>query len=304
MRALIPARALLVACALAIPGCGNDEGAPPPPLPDAGAPPAPASAAPAAIAAPQAVLDPNPLRLPPRRVKLDPGRRVFTFSDTMLAGARPGSTLILYAATVSGFDGDDMIIEGRAGPPYKVHAGYVIPVPDDAKLKHGDPVLTEWNGVMKHAVVTKFGRDRVTVRYTDMDAKTPEGNLKNARFVRQAEGLQPGNYAALREGEGLKHVLLVSQAGEGNVKRWFCLGFGGAALLVDEAALTAIPVKYNPRTGTGVLAEWVGTLRKATVSAVDDPGMFTVRFERAGRPVTVGWGLLMKDPEAKPTKGR
>jgi hypothetical protein len=300
--------AALCFCAAASVGCANEDG---PRASAAGpasnvTPPAGSDAPPPAAAAAGAAAaanDPNPLKLPPRKVKLDPGRRVFTFSDTMLAGARIGSTLILYAATVSAFDGDDLIVEGRAGPAYKVHAGYVIPVPDDPKLKHGDAVLTEWNGVMKHGVVTKLARDKVGVRYTDMDVKTAEAQLKNARFVRQVDGLVPGNYAALRDGEVLRHVLLVSPAGEGLEKRWFCLGFGGAAAIVDEAVLTAIPVKYNPRPGTGVLAEWVGTLRKATVAGVDDPAMFTVRFERAGRPVTLGWGLLMKDPEFKPKKG-
>ena len=267
-------------------------------------PPANASAAPPAVAAAAAAPqgDPNPLKLPKRVVKLDPGRRVFTFSDSMLSGARLGSTLILYAANVTGFDGDDLIIEGRAGPSYKVHAGYVIPVPDDAKLKHGDAVLTEWNGVMKHGVVTKLARDKVSVRYTDMDPKTAEGQLKNARFVRQVDGLAPGNYAALRDGEIMRHVLLVSPVVEGESKRWFCLGFGGAAAIVEEALLTPIPVKYKPRPNAAVLAEWVGTLRKATVVAVEEPAQFTVRFERAGRPVTLGWGLLLPDPEVKTKK--
>jgi hypothetical protein len=272
-------------------GAAGDAGTVAPPASQAAPPSLP-------LPAPAAAGDPNPLDLPPRRLKLDPGRRVFTFSDAMLAGAQAGSTLILYSATVSGLDGDDLLVEGRTGPTYKVHAGYVIPVPDDPKVKHGDPVLTEWNGVMKHAVITKLTRDRVGVRFTDMDSKTPEGQLKNPRLVKQTEGLQPGNYAALRDAETLRHVLLVSPAGEGTAKKWFALGFGGAAMVVDEAALTPIPVKYDPKPGAAVLAEWVGTLRKATVQAALDQGLFSVRFERAGRPVTLGWGMLLRDTEA------
>jgi hypothetical protein len=291
--------ASFLALALALAACSEPDTTAGAAAADAGAVSAPASqAAPPPLPAPAAANDPNPLGLPPRRLKLDAGRRVFTFSDAMLAGARPGSTLILYSATVSGFDGDDFLVEGRTGPAYKVHAGYVIAVPDDPKIKHGDPVLTEWNGVMKHAVITKLGRDRVGVRFTDMDSKTPEAQLKNPRLVKQSEGLQPGNYAALRDGETLRHVLLVSLAGEGLAKKWFALGFGGAAMIVDEVALTPIPVKYDPKPGAAVLAEWVGTLRKATVQAALDQGLFSVRFERAGRPVTLGWGLLMRDAEA------
>ncbi len=290
--------ALAGVCALA--GCEPDA-APAPAATAASATIAPAPSAPMhqalPLPAPAAAADSNPLRLPPRRIKLDPGRRVFTFTDRMLAGAKLGSTLILYAATVSAFDGDDLVIEGRAGPSYKVHPGYVIPVPDDPRVRVGDPVLTEWNGVMKHAVVTKILKDRVAVRFTDMDARTPEGQVKNARFVRQVDGLAPGNYAAMKDGDTWRHVLLVSPASnEGEPKRWFALGFGGAALIAEEGSLLPIPVKWSPRVGAEVWAEWVGTMRKATVQSVGDTGLFTVKFDRAGRPATVGWGLLMKPP--------
>jgi hypothetical protein len=212
----------------------------------------------------------------------------------MLEGAKLGSTLILYAATVTAFDGDDLIVEGSAGPSYRVHAGYVIAVPDRPKVRIGDPILTEWNGAMKHAVVTRFVKDRTVVRYTDMEARAPEGQLKSARIVKQVEGLAPGNYAAaLGEGGEAKHVLLVSPI-DGEPRRWFALGFGGAATLVAESALRPIPVKFAAKVGAPVWAEWVGVMRPATVVGIDDPALFTVKFERAGRPASVGWGLLMK----------
>jgi hypothetical protein len=28
------------------------------------------------------------------------------------------------------------------------------------------------------------------------------------------------------------------------------------------------------------------------VQTIDDPGLFTIKYERAGRPAVVGWGLL------------
>jgi hypothetical protein len=272
----------------------------------AGAPPSPG--------APTSTLsDPNPLHLPPRKLTLDPGKRVFTFPAAMLEGARPGSTLVLYAATVAGFEGDDLIVEGKGGPSYRINAGYAIAVPDDPKLKLGDVVLTEWGGgVMKHAVVTRLIKDRVGVRYTDMDARTPEalllagrataavsGPSKAARFVKQGEGLAPGNYAAHRVGEEWKHVLLVSPALDGDKKRWFALGFGGSALIADEADLKPIPVRWAPKSGATVWAEWAGTMRRGTVQNVDNPGLFTVKYERAGRPATVGFGMIMP-PLAEP----
>jgi hypothetical protein len=236
----------------------------------------------------------NPLGLPPHKVTLDAGRRVFTFSDRMLKGAKLGSTLIFYAATVTAFDGDDLIVEGNGGSSYRVHAGYVIAVPDQPKVRVGDPVVTEWNGAMKHAVVTRIVKDRTLVRYTDMEARTPEGSLKSARIIKQIDGLAAGNYAALEDAGEYKHVLLVSASGEGVARRWFALGFGGAAMVVPESSLRPIAVKFTPKVGAAVWAEWVGTMRPATVVSLDDPALFTVKFERAGRAVAVGWGLLMK----------
>lgn len=248
--------------------------------------------------APQATgsLLPNPLGLPARHVKLDPGRRVFTFSESMLSRARLGSTLVLYAATVAGLDGDDLVIEGQAGgASYKVGGAYVIPVPDGLKPKANDVVLTEWNGVMKHAIVKRYVKDRVAVKYTDVDGRTPEAALKGVRWIVQVDGLVPGNYAAYKQDGELRHVLLVSRTDEPQA-RWFCLGFGGAATIVNESDLVPIPIKWKGKPNTPVLAEWAGTMRKAVLQTENEPGIFTVKFERAGKPETIGFGLIMTPP--------
>ena len=298
----------LVACSEPPPSAGPVTSA----VPSTTARPSAASTTPGVVIPPVAVpgaaasaQDPNPLKLPPRRVTLDPGKRVFTFSAGMLEGAKLGSTLVLYAATVIGIEGDDLIIDGRVGPSYKVNGSYVIPVPDDARAKPGDAVLTEWNGVLKHAVITKPAKDKIAVRFTDLDARSGEvllqggkptaatGKHPPARFVKQAEGLVPGNYAALQRSDEWLHVLLVSPAPDGEKKRWFALGFGGAALVADEADLRPIPIRFTPKLGAAVWAEWVGSLRRGTVQTAPDPGLFTVKFERAGRPATVGFGRIL-----------
>ncbi|MGK3982282.1 hypothetical protein WME99_04560 [Sorangium sp. So ce136] len=308
-RGVLAALACLLAAGLA-PACDPAPTSTPTPTPSQSPPIAslaalPRPASPEAPAPTGAAHASNPLGLPAHSVKLDPGRRVFTFSDRMLAGARLGSTLVLYAATVVGFEGDDLIIEGRGGPSYKVHPGYVIPVPDAPRLRPHDPVLTEWNGVMKHAVITRFVKDKMEVRYTDMDPRTPLALLKGVRFVVQTEGLVPGNFAAWKDGETWRHVLLVSRLGgppadpgavvtslPSSSARWFALGYGGAALLADESALRPLPIKPQLKIGASVWAEWVGALRPAVVQSAEETGLYTVKFERAGRPATVGWGLL------------
>jgi len=239
---------------------------------------------------------PNPLGLPARQVKIDAGKRVFTFSEAMLSRARLGSTLVLYAATVAGFDGDDLVIEGQAGgASYKVGGAYVIPVPDGLKPKANEAVLTEWNGVMKHGIVKRYVKDRVAVKFTDVDGRAPEALLKGVRWIVQTDGLHAGNYAAYKQDGELRHVLLVSRT-EGADARWFCLGFGGAAMIVNEADLVPIPIKWKGKVGSTVLAEWAGTMRKAVLQAENEPGIFTVKFERAGKPETVGFGLIMTPP--------
>ncbi len=282
--------ASLLAAGLAL-GCGQSgESRPAEPASTSGrAAPAASSSAPAL--APPALLDPNPLHLPSRALALDAGRRVFAVSEQTLAGAKLGSTLILQAATVTGFDGELLVIDGANGP-YKVHPAYAIAVPDKATIRPGYPVITERNGLMRHAVVKKHVRDRVTVRFTDEGLRYGELILKNTRFIVQTDGLRPGSFAALGEGETLRHVLLVSPFDDGE-KKWLVLGGGGAAMIARESALEPIPVKYQPRAGTVVLAEHNGVLRKGTIQSASEPGVFAVKYERAGRPAALGWGFVM-----------
>ena len=260
---------------------------------------APSTSTTAAPVTPAAALpDPNPFKLPPRKIDLDPGKRVFTVSDQMLAGAKLGSTLVLYAATVAGFDGELLVIEGRNGPPYKVHPAYAIPVPDSVAIQPGDPVITEHNGVLRHGVVKKHVKDRIVVRFVDGESRLGETALKAARFIKQTDGLRPGNYAAYGDGETLRHVLLVSSFEDGQ-KKWLVLGSGGAAQIAPESALPPIPVKPSLRAGDQVLAEHNGVLRKATIVSTPETAIFNVKYERAGRPATLGWGFVIPLEGAK-----
>jgi len=290
-------------------GCDSDEVGDSEPTGPGGKATANRSAAPAPLAAPKLptgapkrLVDPNPLGLPPRSVELGEKKRVFTFSDRMLAEAEEGSTLILYAATAKGMDGPDVVISGREGPDYRVHAGYVIPVPDAPRLRMNDAVLTEWAGVMRHASVVRFSKGKTVIRFTDMRRKMPERHLSKARFVRQKEGFQPGNYAALRKGQTHHHVLLVSPFEDKGKSRWFALGYAGAATLLDEADLVEIPLKIKPKKGDALWGEWLGKMRPATVVSAEGPGDILVKFARAGRPSHLGWGLCMPPVAGAPVE--
>lgn len=303
---LCPALPLVAVFALSTAGCSEKEPSSGESGSQAGASassakekskPAAQSSAPAILAADDSIKSPsNPLGLPPVRVKLSPDKRVFAVSGEMLARAKPGSTFVLYTAKVVGFEGDDLLIEGKSGPNYKVHPSYVIAAPDDPKIKVGEPIITEYTGVMKHAIVNKILQGgRIVVRYTDVDARAPEAYLKpkETTIIPQINGLQGGNYAAWKEGDIYRHVLLISSVVVNNTKQWLVLGYAGAAHIVPETALTAIPIKLKAKEGETVWAESVGVLRRATVQNADTAGFFTVKYERAGRPATLGLGFIM-----------
>ncbi|MEZ4302105.1 MAG: hypothetical protein R3B70_44660 [Polyangiaceae bacterium] len=283
-----------------LPACGSSSDS----HAEGAAPTAPVlSSIPPPIApAPAPIVDPNPFKLPPFTLALDPGKRVFVAPERMLATAKLGSTLLLQAATVMGFDGDLLVIETATGTPYKVHPGYAIAVPDVARVRPGDAVFTEHHGSLRHGVVKRFVKDRVTVRFVDGDTRTSELPIKTTRFVRQNNGLAPGNFAAFGDAEVLRHVMLVSSFEDAGEKKWLALGDAGAAMIVAERALEPIPVKYQPRAGTAVLAEHNGVLRKGLIVTASEPGIFTVKYERAGRPVTLGWGFVMPLAAEKPKR--
>lgn len=286
---------MALAGSLCVGGCGND----PPPADGPGlvAPSAAASSAVDVVApfpqpAKPAAANPNPLGLPPRDLDLAPGTRVFAVPEPMLRGAKLGSTFVLHAARVVGRDGDSLLVQTREGEPYKLHPGYVVPVPTGARRPGvGQPVIAEWAGVLKHGVFRATKKDRSIVRFFDA-SDTADRALDDAILFRAEDGFRPGNYAAARAAGESRQVLLVSPI-DGESKKWLALAHAGAATLVEETDLTAIPVKWEPKEGAAVWAESLGRMRPGTVQAVDAPGVYTVKFERAGRPATVGWGALM-----------
>ena len=67
-------------------------------------------------------------------------------------------------------------------------------------------------------------------------------------------------------------------------------------MVANASDLVPIPIKWKGKPGSTVLAEWAGTMRKAVLQTENEPGIFTVKFERAGKPETVGYGMIMNPP--------
>lgn len=235
--------------------------------------------------------EPNPLSLPSRPLEVTVGQRAFAPPAAMLRGAKVGSSFAMRAVEIVSKEADGVVVQGRDGPDYKVHAAYVIPVPTNFRPRVNGPVIVDWAGQLRHGVLRRMNMGAALIRFTDTEDKS-ERTVKNGALIAQADGFRPGNFAGLREGESVKQVMLVSELGDGS-RRWLALGYAGAAMLVDEVALVAIPVSFEPKEGASVWGVWLGGFRPGTISAVDSPGLFTVKFDRTGRAVKLGWGSLM-----------
>lgn len=295
------------ALAVAVAGCGGGDdvatqGAPSPTESAAAPPVASARGATPVPQLPRPVtVDPNPLGLPARELDVAVGARVFAVPEPMLRGARLGSTLVLAAARVVGRDGGAILVETREGQPYRVHPGYVVAPPNGKKPGVGDAVVVEHAGVLKHGVLRARKKGKAIVRLFDA-GDTSDRAIDEALVTRAEDGFRPGHFAAARVDGELRHVLLVSPLeaaeGQGGARRWLALGHAGAAMLVDEPSLVAIPVRWDPKEQAPVLVESLGRMRPGVIQAIDRPGLYTVKLERAGRPAVVGWGFLMPPPTA------
>ncbi len=299
--ALLPLaiRAALAGCAIGCEG-GEEAGAP-----SASAPTRDAPLKLPPVVARRAEANPNPLSLTAKKIELAAGVRVFAVPEEMLRGAKLGSAFAFRAMEVKGRDGDDLIVDGRDGPEYRVNPAYVIPITGVTRPKLESPVIAEWAGALRHGVVTKYVKDKIMIRFLDT-ADVSERPLAPEQLSLQKDGFHPGNYAVVREapvrgasgGAELaqyEHVMLVSSVSE--TGDWLAVGGGGSARVVSEKDMLAVPLTFTPKEGAVVWAEHLGQMREATVTAIDRPGLVTVRFPRVGRPVTVGWGNLM--PPAK-----
>ncbi len=262
-------------------------------------------------------VEPNPLGLPFKRLEVPEGTPIYAPPLAMLRGARLGTAMQLRATTVAGKDGDLLLVDGGEDPDFLLHPGYVVVhTPGSRTPRLNQPVLTSFGGLLRHGVVKSFIRSKVVVRFTDVLSQ-PERQLDAAVLMAQADGLAPGNYAALKIQDGYEHVLLVSRiegapsapngpvpsktaAPKSENDRWLVIGYGGATAIVAAAELALIPVTYEPKVGAAVWAEHLGRMRRGVVAEVDKPSVFAVRFERAGSPVNVGWGGLMPPMVVQP----
>lgn len=286
------ARAFALIAVLA--GCGDSVTAG---SEDAGAA---ASASATAVAGQGFVLPPprpfksNPLGLAAEPVNLEPGERVFAVPRRMLEHAKLGSTMVLEPARVEGREGADLVVRVRQSIPNPVHPAYVV-VPRRGRVGRGTPLLVVYRDEIHQAVARNVALDSVVVRITDAGRKLPDQKLAQEDVAVLSPGeLLPGGHAVYREGKVHRHVQLISRGNARGKVQWLVLGRANEAQLVEESRLSALPqARHNPRTGDKVWVAFRGEMVPAEIRAVDAPGLYTVKRERAGEPMLVGPGHLM-----------
>jgi hypothetical protein len=240
--------------------------------------------------------DDNPLNLPAASVDVAKGATVFAVPKRILETAKMGSTLVLRAAKVVRNESNELVVRARHGVAYSIHGGYVV-VPRPGRIGRGTPLIAAYRGVLRHAVAKNLSRDRVVIRFTDLGYKLRDQKLAPRDIGVLKKGvLMPGSYAVYRAEHDHQHVILVSQAVHADGKaRWLVLAEGGESRLIEASKLSALPeARFRPRAGTPVLVAYRGSMVRAKVRTVDNPGVFTVKRERAGAPLTVGPGMMLK----------
>jgi hypothetical protein len=220
------------------------------------------------------------------------GDRVFAPTAPMMRRKAIGASMAMRSTTVVATGADSVVVDGRGAPDYAVHPGYLIPIaPTRTASKPNQPVIVDWAGVLRSGVVRRQVKDRVVVRFTDGDFS--ERNVPREQLMPRVEGLRPGNYAILDEGDLRTHWLLVARLPEADFARWFVVGWAGETRIVEERLLAPMPPRFEPDVDDPVWAEEHGRMRPAVVKSADPPGRYLVQFARAGRPTASGWGHLM-----------
>jgi hypothetical protein len=244
--------------------------------------------------------DDNPLDLPAQALVVEEGARLFVVPRRMLEAAELGSTLGFVAGRAEGREGDSIIVRVERDVPYPVHPAYVI-APQKGRIQRGALLIVAYGGTMHHAVAKNLSAGRVVVRITDAGRKLSDKKLEPEDVgVLPTGALAAGAQAVYQKGEEHRHVLLVSRGQHPDGKiRWLVLGRANQTELVEESELEALPPpRFNPRPGNMVRVAFRGLLVPAEVRALDAPGLYIVKRDRAGAPLTVGPGMLMPAPPA------
>lgn len=214
------------------------------------------------------------------KLKMEEGQTVlspFTYYPSSVEKGEPlrQSVLIFYDTTVKEV-GEENSVLNRYGGEVEMPNALIIPLPQNAKAKKGDVVLTWWqsgSGLERAIVVDDSNPKEPRVCYLDL---TWPDNPDSPKLVekRKGEALKPGTFSVLKDKqwqsgaqvaihkdkEWLKGILIHV---DGN--KVLVLGFGNKIEAYDKADVRIIPFKEKIKVGDKVWASWVNTYRPGYV---------------------------------------
>lgn len=220
------------------------------------------------------------------KLKMEAGQTVlspFTYYPSSVEKGEPlrEAVLIFYDTTVKEV-GQEKSVLNKYGGVEEMPNALIIPLPQGAKAKKGDVVLTWWqsgSGLQRAVVVDDKNPKEPKVCYLDLRwPDNPESPQLEEK--RKGETLKPGTFAVIKDGqwqsgaqvaikrdsEWLKATLIHV---EGN--RVLVLGFGSKIESYDKSDVRLIPFKEKIKVGDKVWASWVNYYRPGyIVTEVDN----------------------------------
>lgn len=175
----------------------------------------------------------------------------------------------------------------------------VVPLPKGGKAKAGDILLTWWqsgSGMQRAIVMSAKDPTKPVVRYLDIDydnpatggkdGKTPIGQmeeeLKADTFVKLDKPWQAGTTVACKSADGKSWTVenLIRVGGD----KVLLAGFMGKLSARAKADCKPMPQKASFKKGQKVQAQWVTSVKPATVTKVDAKiGRVWVTFDGMGK---------------------
>ena len=224
----------------------------------------------------------------PQGVKLnmEAGQTVlspFTYYPSSVEKGEPlrEAVLIFYDTTVKEA-GEEKSVLNRYGGVEVMPNALIIPLPNNAKAKKGDVVLTWWqsgSGLQRAIVVDDSNPKEPKACYLDLRwPDNPESPQLEEK--RKGETLKPGTFAVIKDrqwqsgaqvaikkdNEWLKGTLIHVEG-----DKVLVLGFGSKIEAYDKADVRLIPFKEKIKVGDIVWATWVNVYRPGyIVTAVDN----------------------------------
>ena len=220
------------------------------------------------------------------KLKMAPGQTVlspFTYYPSSVEKGEPlrEAVLIFYDTTVKEV-GEEKSVLNKFGGVEEMPNALIIPLPDNAKAKKGDVLLTWWqsgSGLQRAIVVDDKYPKEPKVCYLDLSwPDNPESPKLEEK--RKGETLKPGTFAVLKDGqwqsgaqvaikrdnEWLKATLIHAQG-----DMVLVLGFGSKIAAYYKSDVRLIPFKEKIKVGDKVWATWVTSYRPGyVVTAVDE----------------------------------